>query len=67
MIETTSDSMREAREVYSPAAYRTALIYFVVIEMHQVNPMFRFSLAHFTKEFNKAIMVATTKTGGRSM
>lgn len=58
--------MKKAREIYSPGSRRAALVYFVILEMHQVTPMFRFSLTHFLKTFQRAIAYAT-KVGGRSL
>ncbi|XP_051721899.1 dynein axonemal heavy chain 11 [Ctenopharyngodon idella] len=45
----------EARDLYRPAAERAALLYFTIKELHNVNPMYQYSLKAFNKVFLKAI------------
>ncbi|XP_073781562.1 dynein axonemal heavy chain 11 isoform X2 [Danio rerio] len=45
----------EARDLYRPAAERAALLYFIIKELHNVNPMYQYSLKAFNKVFLKAI------------
>lgn len=62
-IESTSLSMDKARDVYSPSVKKAALMYFVVLELHQVAPMFKYSLAQFIRTFQKAINAANRVSG----
>lgn len=34
----------EARDLYRPAAERAALLYFTIKELHNINPMYQYSL-----------------------
>ncbi|KAI2655454.1 Dynein axonemal heavy chain 11 [Labeo rohita] len=45
----------EARDLYRPAAERAALLYFTIKELHNINPMYQYSLKAFNKVFLKAI------------
>ncbi|XP_077065347.1 dynein axonemal heavy chain 11 [Siphateles boraxobius] len=45
----------EARDLYRPAAERAALLFFTIKELHNVNPMYQYSLKSFNKVFLKAI------------
>lgn len=62
-IESTSVSMDKARDIYSPSVKKAALMYFVVIELSQVAPMFKYSLTQFTRTFQKAINAANRQAG----
>ncbi|XP_016337659.1 dynein heavy chain 11, axonemal [Sinocyclocheilus anshuiensis] len=45
----------DARDLYRPAAERAALLYFTIKELHNINPMYQYSLKAFNKVFLKAI------------
>ncbi|KAI7806173.1 dynein axonemal heavy chain 11 [Triplophysa rosa] len=47
--------INEARDLYRPAAERTTLLYFTIKELHNINPMYQYSLTAFKKVFLKAI------------
>ncbi|XP_051576917.1 dynein axonemal heavy chain 11 [Myxocyprinus asiaticus] len=47
--------INEARNLYRPAAERAALLYFTIKELHNINPMYQYSLKAFNKVFLKAI------------
>ena len=36
--------INEARELYRPAAERASLLYFIIDDLHKINPMYHFSL-----------------------
>ena len=57
-IEIVSSQIQRAREAYSAATKRAALLYFVVIDLHAIMPMFRFTLEHFIKIFVRAVNVS---------
>ncbi|XP_076453714.1 LOW QUALITY PROTEIN: dynein beta chain, ciliary-like [Babylonia areolata] len=44
-----------ARESYRPAAARASLLYFIMNDLHKINPMYQFSLKAFSVVFDKAI------------
>ena len=50
-----------ARENYRPAAARAALLYFILNDLHRINPMYQFSLKAFTIVFVRAIETTTTE------
>ncbi|KAI3381366.1 hypothetical protein SNEBB_008024 [Seison nebaliae] len=51
----TTLKIDEARELYRPAAARASVLYFIMNELHKINPMYQFSLKAFKIVFNKAI------------
>lgn len=40
----TSRRIDEARELYRPAAARASLLYFILNDLHKINPIYQFSL-----------------------
>ncbi|KAI4877932.1 hypothetical protein NFI96_006510, partial [Prochilodus magdalenae] len=44
-----------ARELYRPVAQRAALLYFIIKDLHHINPMYQYSLKAFSAVFHKAI------------
>lgn len=40
----TSVQIDEARELYRPAAARASLLYFILNDLHKINPIYQFSL-----------------------
>uniref|UniRef100_A0AAY5EIA2 Dynein axonemal heavy chain 11 n=1 Tax=Electrophorus electricus TaxID=8005 RepID=A0AAY5EIA2_ELEEL len=47
--------LNEARELYRPIAQRAALLYFTVKELHNINPMYQYSLKSFSTVFHRAL------------
>ncbi|KAL7641741.1 UNVERIFIED_CONTAM: hypothetical protein RMT77_007615 [Armadillidium vulgare] len=57
----TSHKIDEARELYRPAASRASLLYFILNDLHKINPIYQFSLKAFRVVFHKAIERAEVK------
>lgn len=53
--KTTSANIDSARELYRPAANRAAIIYFSMINLQKIHPMYQFSLKSFKVVFTRAI------------
>nr|KAI8727211.1 dynein heavy chain 6; axonemal [Biomphalaria glabrata] len=53
--ETTEEKISEAREKYRCVAERGSVMYFVVSDMGEVDPMYQFSLKYFKQLFNNTI------------
>lgn len=51
----TSQEIDVAREYYRPAAARASLLYFILNDLHSINPIYQFSLKAFSVVFQKAI------------
>ncbi|XP_070187600.1 dynein beta chain, ciliary-like isoform X2 [Littorina saxatilis] len=51
----TEVEINTARESYRPAAARASLLYFIMNDLHKINPMYQFSLKAFSVVFEKAI------------
>ncbi|KAF2355262.1 Dynein heavy chain domain [Trinorchestia longiramus] len=51
----TSRRIDEARELYRPAAARASLLYFILNDLHKINPIYQFSLKAFRGVFQKAM------------
>lgn len=51
----TSVKIDEARELYRVAAHRAAMLYFILNDLHRMNPIYQFSLKAFTVVFKNAI------------
>jgi len=47
--EVLENSVRLLREKYRPVALRGSLLYNIVHSLHQLNPMYHFSLKYFTQ------------------
>ena len=54
--ETTEKKISTAREKYRVIATRGSVMYFVVANMAEVDPMYQFSLKYFKQLFNATIM-----------
>ncbi|KAK3599709.1 hypothetical protein CHS0354_037182 [Potamilus streckersoni] len=53
--ETTEEKITLARSKYIPVAARGSVMYFVVADMGEVDPMYQFSLKYFKALFNTTI------------
>ncbi|RDD42081.1 Dynein beta chain, ciliary [Trichoplax sp. H2] len=53
--KATEIKINQAREHYRPAAARASLLYFILNDLHKINPIYQFSLKAFNAVFNKAI------------
>ncbi|GLV39554.1 Dynein heavy chain at 93AB [Carabus blaptoides fortunei] len=51
----TSMQIDQAREYYRPASARASLLYFILNDLHMINPIYQFSLKAFSVVFQKAI------------
>jgi len=51
----TSFEIDKAREFYRPAAARASVLYFILNDLHKINPIYQFSLKAFSVVFNVAI------------
>ena len=47
--KNTEVEINLAREIYRPAAARASLLYFIMNDLHKINPMYQFSLKVRTK------------------
>ncbi|KAJ8288109.1 hypothetical protein COCON_G00007680 [Conger conger] len=47
--------INDAREFYRPVAQRASLLYFIICDLRNINPMYQFSLKTFNTVFHKAI------------
>jgi dynein heavy chain len=59
---TTSAKIDAARELYRPAASRASLLYFILNDLHKINPIYQFSLKAFSTVFQNAIRTAPVST-----
>lgn len=48
-------SIDEAREVYRPVATEAAQLYFMLLKLHRLSPMYQYSLVSFNSSFNAAM------------
>lgn len=55
LTKTTTAKIDSARECYRPAAERASIIYFILNDLHKINPIYQFSLKAFTVVFKDAI------------
>ena len=53
--KVTSRKIDEAREQYRAAATRASLLYFILNDLHKINPIYQFSLKAFSVVFQNAI------------
>ena len=51
----TSFEIDKAREIYRPAAARASVLYFILNDLHKINPIYQFSLKAFSVVFGVAI------------
>lgn len=58
LTKTTTVKIDAARESYRSAAKRASIIYFILNDLHKINPIYQFSLKAFTVVFKDAIMKA---------
>lgn len=56
--KVTSRKIDEAREQYRAAATRASLLYFILNDLHKINPIYQFSLKAFSVVFQNAIAKA---------
>lgn len=59
--EQTRAEISQIREEYRPAATRGAVLYFVIADMAQIDPMYQFSLQYFQALFNACLRDADAK------
>jgi len=51
----TEANIDAARESYRPVAYRTAVLFFCIVELTNIDPMYQYSLQWFQLLFTKAV------------
>lgn len=51
----TTKEIDNAREIYRCVAERTSILYFILNDLHKINPMYQFSLKAFIVVFKRAI------------
>lgn len=51
----TTKEIDNAREIYRCVAERTSILYFILNDLHKINPMYQFSLKSFIVVFKRAI------------
>jgi dynein heavy chain len=54
--ETTEHEINTAREKYRPVAVRGSVLYFVISDLAEMDPMYQFSLKYFKNLFNSCII-----------
>ncbi|NXF83974.1 DYH9 protein, partial [Sclerurus mexicanus] len=54
-FKVTEAKINEAREHYRPVAARASLLYFTMNDLHNIHPMYQFSLKAFHMVFRKAM------------
>jgi dynein heavy chain len=58
MAEVTAKKVELASSAYKPCAERAALLYFILIELVAIDPMYQFSLEAYTELF----LISITKS-----
>jgi dynein heavy chain len=53
--ESTQATITESRNKYQPVAARGSLMYFVVVELSHIDPMYQFSLTYYIRLFRNII------------
>ena len=56
LAETTEREINTAREKYRPVAIRGSVLYFVIADLGEMDPMYQFSLKYFKNLFNQCII-----------
>ncbi|KAJ3027001.1 UNVERIFIED_CONTAM: Dynein heavy chain 6, axonemal, partial [Siphonaria sp. JEL0065] len=56
LAEKTEIEINTARERYRPVAIRGSVLYFVIADLAELDPMYQFSLKYFKNLFNQCIM-----------
>ncbi|KAI8850637.1 hypothetical protein BC829DRAFT_441991 [Chytridium lagenaria] len=54
--ETTEKEINIVRERYRPVAIRGSVLYFVIADLAEIDPMYQFSLNYFKHQFNQCII-----------
>ncbi|KAJ3215607.1 Dynein heavy chain 6, axonemal [Dinochytrium kinnereticum] len=54
--ETTEKEINQVRERYRPVAIRGSVLYFVIADLAEIDPMYQFSLNYFKNQFNQCII-----------
>ena len=49
----TSFEIDKARELYRPASARASVLYFILNDLHKINPIYQFSLKAFSVVFQE--------------
>lgn len=55
----TEAQIDQAREGYKPVAFRASLLFFCIIDMAIIDPMYQYSLQYFEQIFERAVDSAT--------
>lgn len=55
--EATEDKISVAREKYRSVATRGSVLYFVVAQLAEIDPMYQYSLKYFSQVRNPIIIV----------
>jgi dynein heavy chain len=53
--EITGKEIEEKRQIYHPSAVRAALLFFALLDISNIDPMYQYSLIHFKKLFEKTV------------
>ncbi|XP_050800280.1 dynein axonemal heavy chain 6 isoform X6 [Gopherus flavomarginatus] len=59
--ESTEEKINTAREKYRPVATRGSVMYFVIANLSEIDPMYQFSLKYFKQLFNTTIETSEKK------
>lgn len=57
--EVTEIDIDTAREVYRPCALRASILFFVLLDLSRIDPMYQFSLTAYTELFIQSILNCT--------
>ena len=53
--EITEKEIDKTREIYRPVAYRTSILFFTIIDLALIDPMYQYSLQWFANLFGQSI------------